>query len=114
MKSVAAMVDRHSSGAFPISLNQQNIWNLERAFPGTPMNNISTTVRMRGHVDFLSLTKAIHMVLESDPSLRTRLTIQDGEPMQYIVPFEAEEFPIYDFTHSDVDGIDSWEAAIFP
>lgn len=106
------MADRHSYDAFPISLNQQNIWNLEQAFPGTPMNNISTTVRMRGHVDFLSLTKAIHMVLESDPSLRTRLTVCNGEPMQYIVPFETEEFPIYDFTHSDLRGVDSWEAAV--
>ncbi|MBQ1930938.1 MAG: amino acid adenylation domain-containing protein, partial [Lachnospiraceae bacterium] len=93
-------------------MNQQNIWNLERAFPGTPMNNISTTVRMRGHVDFLSLTKAIHMVLESDSSLRTRLTIRDGEPVQYIMPFEAEAFPIYDFTHTDGKGVDSWETAV--
>jgi len=37
---------------FPLSLSQQNILSLERALPGTSVNNISTTVRIKGNLDF--------------------------------------------------------------
>ena len=64
---------------FPLSLSQQNIWNLECAFPGTSVNNISTTVRIRGQLDFPLLQESIHLVLENDASINTRIIEKDGE-----------------------------------
>ena len=40
---------------FALSLSQQNIWNLEQAYPGTSINNISTTIRIQGRIDFNAL-----------------------------------------------------------
>ena len=60
---------------FPLSLSQQNILNLERTLPGTSVNNISTTVRIKGHLDFPMLQESINRVLENDASMRTRLKV---------------------------------------
>ena len=98
--------------SFPLSLSQQNIWNLERTLPGTSVNNISTTVRIKGNLDFPILQDSINLVLEKDSSLRTRLTVKDGEMVQYHAPFEREEFPIYDFSNTSKEGIENWETAV--
>ena len=82
---------------FPLSLSQQNIWNLECAFPGTSLNNISTTVRIRGQLDFPLLQESIHLVLENDSSINTRIVEKDGEIMQFHVAYVREDFPVYDF-----------------
>lgn len=70
----------------PLSLSQRNIFNLEKAFSGTSINNISTTVRIRGSVDFVLLQKSINLIIEKDSSLRLRLVNVDGETLQYSAP----------------------------
>ena len=97
---------------FALSLSQLNILNLERKFPGTPINNISTTIRITGRLDFPTLQKSIGLVLENDASLRTRLVEKNGEVMQYHAPYEKETFPVYDFTNTSKDGVENWERAV--
>ena len=106
------MKDIARENLFPLSLSQLNILNLERALAGTSVNNISTTVRIRGRVDFVALQQSINRVIESDPSLRTQLVKIDGEMMQYHAPFSREEFPVYDFTNTSGEGIENWENAV--
>lgn len=105
------MLDK-CSAYFPLSLSQQNIWNLECAFPGTSINNISTTVRIRGHLDIPALQESIQRILESDASLRTRLSIVDGTVMQYYEPYVREEVPVFDFSSTSTAGFENWEKAI--
>ncbi len=97
---------------FPLSLSQQNILSLERVYSGTSVNNISTTIRIEGRVDFPILQKSINLVLESDPSLRTVLTEADGVIMQYHAPYVREEHPVYDFSNTSTEGIENWEIAV--
>ena len=97
---------------FALSLSQLNILNLERKFPGTPINNISTTIRITGRLDFPTLQKSIGLVLENDASLRTRLVEENGEVMQYHARYEKETFPVYDFTNTSKDGVENWERAV--
>ncbi|QNM06752.1 amino acid adenylation domain-containing protein [Qiania dongpingensis] len=97
---------------FPLSLSQRNIWDLERTFDGTSVNNISTTIRLQGRMDFVILQESIRMVLKADPSLRTRILWEDGELVQYHAPFSEEDFPVFDFSHTSSEGIESWEAAM--
>lgn len=106
------MSDRQREDGLALSLNQRNIWNLEKSFAGTPINNISTTIRIQGRVDFALLKKSIHMVLASDASLRTRIVLRDGEPVQYTQDWEEEELAVYDFSHTGPRGILSWERAV--
>ena len=97
---------------FPLSLSQLNILNLERAFSGTSINNISTTVRINGYLDYPLLQESIHLVLENDSSLRTQLTTVDGTLMQYHVPYSRVDFPVYDFCSASSESIHNWELAV--
>ena len=97
---------------FPLSLSQQNILNLEHALAGTSVNNISTTVRIYGRLDFPVLQQSIHHVLESDSSLRTAMTEVDGVMMQYHFAYVREEFPVFDFTNTSKEGFENWESAV--
>ena len=97
---------------FPLSLSQLNILNLERTFPGTSINNISTTVRITGHLDYPLLQESIHLILESDSSLRTQLSTVDGELLQYHAPYARVDFPVYDFSNASAESIANWEIAV--
>ena len=82
-------------GLYPLSLNQKNIWDVERACPGTSINNICTTLHIHGRVNFPLLQRSVNLVLSADPSLRARLTLLEGKtPMQYQAPFQRELVPI--------------------
>lgn len=109
---VEVLPEFRSEKRFALSLSQRNIWDQERALSGTSVNNISTTIRINGRVDFGLLQRALDRVLEADASLRTRITLQEGEPLQYQAPYSRELFPIYDFSHTSCEGIESWEKAM--
>ena len=89
------MLLNESYKRFPLSLSQLNILNLERVLAGTSVNNISTTVRIVGRLDFPVLQQSINLVIERDPSLRTRLVEENNTVLQYHAPFEKENFPVY-------------------
>ncbi len=97
---------------FPLSLNQRNIWDLERVLSGTSINTISTTVSAKGRADVYLLEKALNIVLSTDMSLRTRITMDGAVPMQYHADYEEERFPFYDFSASDETGVRHWEEAV--
>lgn len=98
-----------SSGAYPLSLSQQNIWDVECTCPGTSVNNICTTLRIHGRIDFSALQRGVNAVLAADGSLRARIALQDKTPVQYQAPFQAEQIPIYDFSQTSQEGIENWE-----
>lgn len=106
------MVETIIKDTFPLSLNQRNIWNLEQAYPGTPMNNITTTVRVQGRIDLGLLEKSICLILKADPSLRTRICVENGQPLQYQVPYSEETFFVYDFSNTNHEGVENWEKAV--
>ncbi len=97
---------------FPLSLNQQNIWNLEQVYGGTSINNISTSIRIQGRVDFVALQETLDRVIAQDPTLRTRLVLEQGQVMQYSAPFVREIFPVYDFSRAGEDGLAVWEETL--
>ena len=96
---------------YPLSLNQQNIWDVERACPATSINNICTTLHIHGRANFPLLQRSVNLVLSADPSLRARITLRGKTPMQYQAPFQKELIPVYDFSQTSPDGIESWEDA---
>lgn len=98
---------------YPLSSSQMNIWNLEQAFRGTPMNNICETIRIRGNFDVAFVQSCLNLVLESDRTLRTELTIgEDGRLWQWEVPYACVQFPVLDFSMTNQEGILRWEESI--
>ena len=86
-----------------------NIWNAERAFSGTSINAICTTVRIQGAVDIAALQKSLDLLMREEPQLRARIGVADGKPYQYIAPYEHRLFPVFDFTKTDSMGLAHWE-----
>jgi amino acid adenylation domain-containing protein/thioester reductase-like protein len=97
---------------FPLSANQTNIWNLECLFLGTPINVITTEIRLNHRVRYSLIQEAINIVLEKDVSLRTRICLEDGVPKQYTVPFQKETFPFLDFSMTDEEGLSHWASTM--
>ena len=106
---IVILTDPDAQEVYPLSLSQQNIWDVERACPDTSINNICTTLQIQGRVDFSALQRSVEFVLAADGSLRTRLTLRDRTPMQYQVPFQGEQVPVYDFSQTSREGIRRWE-----
>ena len=75
----------------------ENIWNLEQVYAKTPINNISSEAAISGRLDIEKLSAAINCLLESNLSLRTRITVVNGEPMQYHVPLRARGLQVSTF-----------------
>ena len=107
------MSELHTShqGSYPLSMSQQNIWDVERACPDTSINLICTSLCIRGRVDLSSLQRSVCLVLEADPSLRTRIFMDGQTPLQYQAPFLAEPIPVYDYSLTDEAGVLRWEDA---
>ena len=97
---------------YPLSLSQKNIWNVELSHKGTSINNICSTIRIEGRFDLARIKEAINLVLMRDSTLRTRITAEGGVPLQYTVPFEEEQFPVFDFSLTGRSGVAHWEAAV--
>lgn len=106
---VFQMSQTGNKNIFPLSLSQLNIWDLERAFEGTSINNIATTLRINGRIDLALMQQALSSVISADPTLRTRIIMQDSIPMQYSAEYTDETFPVYDFSGAGQAGLSVWE-----
>ena len=71
-------------GALPLSFAQQRLWFFDRLYPGTPLYNIATAVRLRGELDVDSLERALDSVVRRHEVLRTTFAEVDGRPVQVI------------------------------
>ncbi len=106
------MVELRRREAYPLSQSQLNIWALEQAYLGTPINNICETVRIRGRFDVAVLQQTLDLLIQTDGTLRTRIFYQDDTLLQYETEYVPERFPVFDFSKSDIDGLRHWETSI--
>ena len=97
---------------FPLSQSQRNIWDLEQLYPNNPMNNICTSVRIKGHIDVTLVRYCINHILQHDSSLRTQVSLVGGSPFQFQIPYQEEQFPFYNFSMTDENGFSRWESTI--
>ena len=103
----------NTSNCYPLSSSQLNIWALEQAFPGTSINNICETIRIRGTFDVALLQSCLNRIVEADSTLRTRITLNsDSVPVQYEIPHTAHSFPVFDFSTTNHAGIERWEESV--
>ncbi|WP_458121519.1 non-ribosomal peptide synthase/polyketide synthase [Paenibacillus sp. Z6-24] len=71
---------------------QQRIWYTELLYPGTSASQLSATIRMTGKLDLPTFMKAINLVIRQYDAFRLRITTVEGEPRQYVVPYEEQQF----------------------
>lgn len=73
---------------YPLTYAQRNIWNIEKFFPDISINNITGTLRFKEELDFKILEQAVNLLIKKNDALRIRITIQNGEPVQYIGDYQ--------------------------
>jgi len=96
----------------PLSYSQQNIWNLEMANPGVPINNICTVLRIEGNFNAELLQQCITFAYEAFSTLRTRITIQEHTPVQYIDSEIPKTAPFLDFSKTNQEGASIWDVSV--
>jgi len=74
------------------------IWETERFFQGTPINNIGGTLLLKKELDFGLWGKTIEQFIEENDSIRFHIKTVDGKPVQYVSGYQRKAFPILDFT----------------
>ena len=67
---------------------QKNIWNMEKFFEGTTINNICTSAIIYEKINKTLLEKAINHVVQKNDSFRIKINIKEGIPVQKICNFE--------------------------
>ncbi|MDB6037006.1 MAG: amino acid adenylation enzyme/thioester reductase family protein, partial [Verrucomicrobiales bacterium] len=74
------------AGNLPLSFSQQRLWFLDQLEPNSPLYNIATAFRLKGHLDFPALQYALDTIVARHEALRTRFESQGENPIQIIDP----------------------------
>jgi amino acid adenylation domain-containing protein len=82
----------------PLSFAQQRLWFIDQLEPGKALYNIPGVVRLEGRLDLESLKSAIDEIVRRHEVLRTRIEVEDGEPMQVIDQWKPRRLEVEDLT----------------
>jgi amino acid adenylation domain-containing protein len=83
---VARIPHQEFTGTAPCSLMQTRMWFLEQMQPGTAVNNLPSAFRFKGKLDHAALKKALNAIIARQPSMRTYFELEDGAPVQRVMP----------------------------
>lgn len=97
---------------YPLTHPQMRIWYVEKTFPETGVSNITATVRIREHIDFTALKKALNHVVRVNEALRTRIIEQGNTPKQYFTPYEEFEIGFWDFSNQPIEALYEWDTEL--
>ncbi|HTQ10974.1 MAG TPA: condensation domain-containing protein, partial [Fimbriimonadaceae bacterium] len=88
----AAEARAGSVGRFPLSRGQRALWFLARLAPGSPAYHIAAAARILSPVDSSALERAVGMLADRHPALRTTFGDERGEPFQQVQPQASPTF----------------------
>ncbi len=112
---VLRMVNSLERDLYPLSSSQMNIWNLSRAYPGTPMNNVCNVLRISGVFEPALIQSCIQALYAAFPVLTTRVIMNNGAPMQYQSRKLPANAPFVDFSSGKSESgmsLKQWESAV--
>ena len=82
----------------PLSFAQQRLWFLDQLEPGSTAYNCPGAVGLEGRLDLEALERALNEIVRRHEILRTRIEIEDGEPIQVIDEWEPRKLEVEDLT----------------
>ena len=84
--------------SFPLSYSQERLWFLDQLYPGSPLYNIPTAVRLKGTLNYEALTNSVNKIIERHESLRTRFILAGETPMQSVSAQLKIDIPLIDLS----------------
>jgi Condensation domain len=99
-------IDRRPNPSAPclLSFAQRRLWFLDQLVPNNPFYNIPVTVGLEGRLDLKVLERVINEVIRRHEVLRTRIEVDEGEPVQVIdqwEPWRSEVEDLRSLTHEE-------------
>ncbi len=86
----------------PLTPGQRSLWLLEQLHPADAAYNEPVVLHLRGPLNQRALQAALQGLVARHSSLRTRFTLQDGQPVQTVVsPDEAATWALLRTRHVD-------------
>lgn len=94
-------------GRIPLSPAQQRLWFLEQVHPGSAINHVSISVRIRGSVNPEVLERSVQEITRRHEILRTRFGAERGEgfaevSQEAIVAIGRQDFQALDPAEQDI------------
>ncbi len=77
---------RPSDQPVPLSFAQQRLWFLNQLAPDSSAYNVSTMMRLTGHVHDAALEQSLQEIARRHEMLRTTFVVVDEQPIQHIAP----------------------------
>jgi amino acid adenylation domain-containing protein len=97
--SAPPLVRASRDGRLPLSFAQQRLWFLDQLAPNNPFYNIPGAVKLEGRLDLEALGRVINEIVRRHESLRTRIEVADGTPVQLIDEWKRRELEVIDLTN---------------
>src|SRR3954452_6420707 len=77
---------RERGGPVPLSFAQERLWVMDQLQPGGSEYNTSTQFRLSGELNLDALERSIREIIRRHETLRTRIGVVNGDPVQVIAP----------------------------
>jgi len=95
------LIARPRSGPVPASHAQRRLWFLDQLQGASVEYNMPEALRLTGPLDLPALDRAVARLVARHESLRTRFIVENGMPMQEILPQLDLPLPISDWSALD-------------
>ncbi len=83
VEPIAPMPREHDA---PVSMLQEQFWNIEQVISGTGLFNIPLTIRLTGDLDVAALELSLNHLIQRHEIIRTAIVTADGQPVQRVAP----------------------------
>ena len=80
----------------PLSFAQERLWFFDQMEPGSPAYHIPAVFRLAGRLDVAALEASFREIVRRHASLRTTLSVHEGEPVQIVSPWTDLRLPLAD------------------
>jgi thioesterase domain-containing protein/acyl carrier protein len=81
---------------YPLSFNQERLWLLDKATPGTTAYNLPFAFHLQGVLNVPALDQSLTEILNRHAAFRTTITVVDGQPRQALAPLAPTNLAVVD------------------
>lgn len=93
---LVGILSQTTERVFPLSLAQQRLWFLDRMRPGNPAYNVPFGLRLQGDLNTEALESSVRELIQRHEILRTKFTIETGQPIQMVLADSTIDIPFID------------------
>jgi len=85
----------------PLSWPQKRLWFLDRLQPGSAFYNVVVVCELHGDLNVPALERSLAEIIRRHGALRTRIVVEDGEPVQKVEESIEFRLQLFDLTNQE-------------